>query len=189
MAKFVVASLRESLFTIDKGTFTVPNPESLLHIFKMARLAKRPSPDDDGASDTSTLTRRPPNRRSNNPGSLSPSPAASFSSDKENQSESAQRGRDSNGKTRTMGPPKLPTPGSAESTTHSNKRRRLGDRDAPSASQALLRQQLSKVEDLQYYDPDQPMDERRIYRRKMRKLTRELNGRSLVYSFTMRSLT
>ena len=142
----------------------------------MARLAKRPSPDDDEESDASTLTRQPPNRRRDNRGSPSPSPAASFSSDKENQSESAQRTRDLNGKTGTREPPKLLTPGSAESSAHSNKRRRLEDRDAPSGSQALLRQQLSKVEDLQYYDPDQPMDERRMYRKKMRELTRELNG-------------
>jgi len=142
----------------------------------MARLAKRSSPDDDEESDNSTSTRQPPHRRSDKPGSLSPSPATSFSSDKENQSESAQRTRDPNGKAGTMGPPTLPTSCSGESATHSNKRRRLGDRDAPNASQALLREQLSKVEDLQYYDPDQPMDERRLYRKKMRELTRELHG-------------
>ncbi|MCJ1247578.1 nuclear protein [Trapelia coarctata] len=147
----------------------------------MARLAKRPSSDDGEDSDTSTSTRQRPNRRHDNPGSLSPSPAASFSSDKENQSESTQRARDLHGKAGTMGPPKLLTPGSAESTAHSNKRRRLGDRDAPNASQTLLRQQLSKVEDLQYYDPDQPMDERRMYRKKMRELTRELNDSRTEY--------
>lgn len=142
----------------------------------MARLAKRPSPDDDEESDHSVSTRQPANPRSDNLGSLSSSPAASFSSDKENQSESTQRTRDSIGKAGAMGPPKLPTPGSAEPAPHSNKRRRLGDREVPNASQALLREQLSKVEDLQYYDPDQPMDERRLYRRKMRELTRELHG-------------
>lgn len=149
----------------------------------MARLAKRPSPDDGEESDPGVSTRQPPNRRSDNARSLSPSPAASFSSDKENQSESTQRMRDLSGKAATMGPPKLLTPGSAESTAHSNKRRRLGDRDAANASQALLREQLSKVEDLQYYDPDQPMDERRMYRKKMRELTRELNGRCSIYDF------
>ena len=149
----------------------------------MARLARRPSRHEDEDEElptrSSTTTRQLSHRRSKNPGSLSPSPAASFSSDKENRGIKSNSSRESHGKSRAMPPPKLPTPGSAEFTgPHSNKRRRLGDRDAPNVSQAALEHELSEIEDTRYYDPDQPMEERRAYRRDIRDLARELIGLS-----------
>ncbi|MCJ1416442.1 nuclear protein [Xylographa parallela] len=143
----------------------------------MARL-KRPSlledQEEDFPSQAESSTRQTSHRRSQNPGSLSPSPAASFSSDKENREASAQSSRNAQGKTRAMPPPKLPTPGSVEPTpSHMNKRRRLGERDAPNTGQSS-QQEVDLDEDLRYYDPDQPMEERRHIRKGYRDLAREL---------------
>ncbi|MCJ1286145.1 nuclear protein [Xylographa opegraphella] len=143
----------------------------------MARL-KRPSiPEDqeeEFPSQAESSTRQAA-RRSQNPGSLSPSPAASFSSDKENRAVSAQSSRNAPGKTRTMPPPRLPTPGSVEPIPpQTNKRRRLGERDAPNRSQSLQQDGVDPDQDLRYYDPDQPMEERRHIRKGYRDLAREL---------------
>ncbi|MCJ1383608.1 nuclear protein [Xylographa soralifera] len=144
----------------------------------MARL-KRPSLPEDNEEDlpsqTELSTRQATHRRSQNPGSLSPSPAASFSSDKENREVSAQLSRNVQGKTRAMPPPKLPTPGSVEpAPSHTNKRRRLGERDTPNTSQSSQQEEVDLDEDLRYYDPDQPMEERRHIRKGYRDLAREL---------------
>ena len=160
----------------------------------MARLARFSSAEDDEDEELptrpNTTAQLPSHRRSHNPGSLSPSPAASFSSDKENHGVTSTSSGDSHGKSRAMPPPKLPTPGSAESIgPHSNKRRRLGERDAPNASQAALEHELSEIEDRRYYDPDQPMEERRAYRRGIRDLARELMGLCPVWSTLSDMLT
>ena len=151
----------------------------------MARLARRSSPEANDQEDIqlsrSTSTRQRPGRPSANPGSLSPSPAASFSSDKENREVSASKGRQTNGKSRAMPPPpKMPTPTSVEpGTPHANKRRRLGERGAPNnASQVALQRDLDEIDDTKYYDPDQPIEERRIVRKGIRDLVRELAGNS-----------
>ena len=146
----------------------------------MARL-KRPSLPEDHEEESSaqaeSSTRQTSHRRSRNPGSLSPSPAASFSSDKENREASAQPFRNAQGKTRAMPPPKLPTPGSVEPPpSHTNKRRRLGERDAPNTNQSSQQNEVNSDEDLRYYDPDQPMEERRHIRKGYRDLARELIG-------------
>ncbi|MCJ1474019.1 nuclear protein [Lambiella insularis] len=145
----------------------------------MARL-RRPSlhDDEDGeevevASRGNASARRTATHRPQNPGSLSPSPAASFSSDKENH----QTSRNNQRKSKAMPHPKLPTPGSAESTsTQSSKRRRLGERNGSTSSQAAAEaeEEIAGVEDTRYYDPDQSMAERRFIRREYRDLAREL---------------
>lgn len=154
----------------------------------MARLAPRASAEEDDHDDIhsvrSASTRQRPSRPSVNPGSLSPSPAASFSSDKENREASASTSRQANGKSRTMPPPKMPTPSSVEPPTpHANKRRRLGERDAPNnASQIAHQRELDEIDDTKFYDPDQPIEERRVVRKGIRDLFRELAGKSRLIS-------
>ena len=76
-----------------------------------------------------------------------------------------------------MPPPKLPTPGSVEPTPlHTNKRRRLGEREASYRSQSSQQDEVDLDEDLRYYDPDQPIEERRHIRKGYRDLARELIG-------------
>ena len=109
-------------------------------------------------------------RVSQAPGSLSPSPAASFSSDKENREAAVRKG---NGKSKAMPPPKLPTPALGDSEApRTNRKRKLAERDAPTAHE----RELDEVGDTQYYDPDQSMDERRAIRKGFRDLSRELTG-------------
>lgn len=109
--------------------------------------------------------------RVNGVSSLSPSPAASFSSDKENRV--TPNPRSANAK--SMPPPKLPTPAPAEDgTPRSNKRRRLGERGVPNASQVAHEKELDKLGHTQYYDPNQSMQERRAVRKGIRDLSKEL---------------
>ncbi|KAL8641376.1 MAG: hypothetical protein Q9228_001807 [Teloschistes exilis] len=126
------------------------------------------SDDDDNEVDGSA---RQSSGRINGIGSLSPSPAASFSSDKENRVIPAR----SNGISKQMPPPKLPTPASAEDgTPRSNKRRKLGERTLPNASQVAHEKELDKLGHNQYYDPNQSMAERRAVRKGIRDLSKEL---------------
>ena len=54
---------------------------------------------------------------------------------------------------------------------------RLGERDAaPLASQLAHERELDEAADVQFYDPDQDMEERRAVRKGLRDLTRDLNG-------------
>ncbi len=111
--------------------------------------------------------------------SLSPSPAASFSSDKENRTAPTSTSRQNKGKGRAnaMGPPKLPTPVSdTANTPTTNKRRKLGEHNAPLASQAAYEREVEEVADTTFYDPDQSMEQRRAIRKELRDLTRDLNG-------------
>ena len=143
----------------------------------MARLKRISLPEDAEEELPSLAGPSTRHQRSQNPGSLSPSPAASFSSDKENREISAQLSRNVHGKTKGMPPPKLPTPGSAEPTpSHMNKRRRLSERDAPNPGQSSQQEEVDPGEDLRYYDPDQSMEERRYIRKGYRDLARELIG-------------
>ena len=149
----------------------------------MARLTRQHSHDNDDEDEIPTRsaasTRQNANRRRQNIASLSPSPAASFSSDKENRGGAAKAARGSNGKTKEMAPPpKLPTPPSAGESTHANKRRRLTERDAPNTSQIASQEGLRSVADIDLYDPDQPMEERRTVRKGIRDLGRDLNGKA-----------
>lgn len=110
-------------------------------------------------------------------GSLSPSPAASFSSDKENHSATPGPTRRAGRRASAMSPQKLPTPTSAEPPSpRSSKRRRLGERDAPNQSQIAHETELQESGSAQFYDPDQSMEERRAVRKGIRDLSKELNG-------------
>ena len=112
-----------------------------------------------------------------NVASLSPSPAASFSSDKENRADATSSAYKRTGKSKAMPPPKLPTPSSAEpASPRASKRRKLSQRGVLNASQMAHQQQLEALGDREYYDPDQSMEERRGIRREIRDLSRELNG-------------
>lgn len=147
----------------------------------MARSA-RLSPEEDGEDNlqaASASTRQRPSRNApTNLASLSPSPAASFSSDKENRQDTANVSRQAHGKAKAMAPPEIPTPTSGDSdASRSNKRRRLGECDAPNATQLAHQRQLEGAVDTRYYDPDQSIEERRAIRKGLRELTKELHGR------------
>lgn len=114
--------------------------------------------------------------------SLSPSPAASFSSDKENRQVQADEARHNNGKAKNMPPPQMPTPSSANyNSSRSSKKRKLGERNAPNASQTVHERELAEVGDRRFYDPDQSMDERRAVRKDFRDLSRELTDSRAEY--------
>lgn len=147
----------------------------------MARLRNIALSDEEDEDDqSSSAVVQPGTARGANLGSMSPSPAASFSSDKENRgSASESAAHQANGKSKAMGPPKLPTPASAEALSpRANKRRRLGERAAPNASQMAHERELRELGNTQFYDPDQDMDERRAVRKGLRDLSKELTGRS-----------
>ena len=90
-----------------------------------------------------------------------------------------------------MAPIEIPTPTSGDSdTSRSNKRRRLGERDAPNATQLAHQRQLEEAVDTKYYDPDQSIEERRAIRKGLRDLTKELHGRlSLNLTLAQQELT
>lgn len=109
--------------------------------------------------------------------SMSPSPAASLSSDKENRQAQVDEARRNNGKAKNMPPPQMPTPSSANyDSPRFSKKRKLGERNAPNASQTAHERELAEVGDRRFYDPDQSMDERRAVRKDFRDLSRELTG-------------
>lgn len=131
--------------------------------------------EDTGAQRNAESTRQ--THESVNLNSLSPSPAASFSSDKENRQAQADQTRQNNGIAKDMAPPQMPTPSSANyDSARSSKKRKLGERNAPNASQTAYEKELAEVGDRRFYDPDQSMDERRAVRKDFRDLSRELTG-------------
>lgn len=114
--------------------------------------------------------------------SMSPSPAASFSSDKENRQAQADEARQDNGKAKNMLPPQMPTPSSvSHDSPRSSKKRKFGERNAPNASQTAHERELAEVGDRRFYDPDQSMDERRAVRKDFRGLSRELTDSRAEY--------
>ena len=109
--------------------------------------------------------------------SLSPSPAASFSSDKENRRAQTSDSQQNINKAKNMPPPQMPIPSSANcDVPRSNRKRKLGERNALNASQTAHERELVEVGDRRFYDPDQSMDERRAVRKDFRDLSRELTG-------------
>lgn len=118
----------------------------------MARINKRPSPDDE--SDGAQVSRR-----------VASSPSVSFSSDKENRSTSSRRQNSKS--TPTM---------SSSADRNPNKRRRLTDRSAPEPSQVLFQRVKQRSENKDFYDPDQPIAQRRAVRKGIRDLAKELTG-------------
>ena len=93
------------------------------------------------------------------------SPAASFSSDKENRASNARRTADKG---------KAPL----EQQEKSNKRRKLGGALEP--SQPRFERVREGVDNKAYYDPDQPMAQRRAVRKSFRDLAKELSGLPLL---------
>ena len=143
---------------------------------RRANISQNAGDDEDESlkgSTSSHFTRR----RAPNISSLSPSPAASFSSDKENREARLSSPQGTGAKARAMPPPKIPTPNSDEAPSpRASKRRRLSERHPPSASQAVHARELQKVGNRQFYDPDQSIEERRALRKEIRDLSKELNG-------------
>ncbi|KAL8652046.1 MAG: hypothetical protein Q9210_002916 [Variospora velana] len=133
------------------------------------------SEDDEYDGHDPAVSSRLDSSRVNGIASLSPSPAASFSSDKENHSSATGLSRSTNGKPKTMQPPKLPTPASAEDVTpRAAKRRKLGERGVPNASQVAHEKELDNLGHSKFYDPNQSMEERRAVRKGIRDLSKEL---------------
>ena len=109
--------------------------------------------------------------------SLSPSPASSFSSDKENRQSQADNTQQHTERAKNMPPPQISTTSLAShDLPRSSKKRKFGERNAPNASQTAHERQLAEVGDRRFYDPEQSMDERRAVRRDLRDLSRELTG-------------
>ena len=143
----------------------------------MARRAKLSTGrhEDEQGQETVESTRQRHGRVNLN--SLSPSPAASFSSDKENRQAQASDSQQSIDKAKNMPPPQMPIPNSTNcDVPRSNRKRKLGERNAPNASQTAHARELFEVGDRRFYDPDQSMDERRAVRKDFRDLSRELTG-------------
>lgn len=155
----------------------------------MARRARLSDDENEGedAPDNASSTRRSQRRVSLE--SISPSPAASFSSDKENRQLSARPSRLRKGKGRAMDPPQLLTPTPrAEELSRSSKRRKLSERNVLNASQATHARRLAEAGDSEYYNPEQSIAERRALRKDFRDLSRELTG-MLLYMQQTRSWT
>ena len=109
---------------------------------------------------------------------LSPSPAASFSSDKENRQAAAGKSHQTKGKSQAIEPPRArSTIQGDQGEPRSSKRRKLSERAAPNASQATHARQLEDVADRDYYDPEQDIEERRALRKDFRDLSKELTGK------------
>ena len=143
----------------------------------MARRANLSADEDDDGEARNNIgsTRRRPGRVSLE--SLSPSPAASFSSDKENRETPATKSRQDKVKNRSMPPPHLPSPALADSDElRSSKRRKLDEQGAPNATQTTHDNRLAEVGDTEFYDPEQSIEQRRAIRRDFRDLSKELTG-------------
>ena len=140
----------------------------------MARPARLSNRDhrNEGANPNAQATRRRSGRVDSQ--SLSPSPATSFSSDKENRQASSRTPRQGKNTSKAMEPLQMPTPEIEASRT--NKRRRLSERKAATATQTTYQKQLADAADTDFYDPEQNMHERRAVRKDFRDLSRELTG-------------
>jgi hypothetical protein len=146
----------------------------------MARLA-RPEPSSDG--EAATTPRAESSRQAAVDSSISPSPVASFSSDKENRTR--QSNASSKRKSSETGHPDSSTPATESSSATTNKRRRLTEQKGKAPqSQTAHEKQLEEVNDTEFYDPDQNPEERRAVRKGLRDLTKDLNGKlaAILYS-------
>ena len=131
--------------------------------------------EDEEAEDSSETTRN--TNRPLNLDSLSPSPAASFSSDKENRQAQVDETLHDFTTAKNTSPSRVPMSSYAnDDLPRSSKKRKLGERNATNASQTAHERQLAGVGDRRFYDPDQSMDERRAVRKDLRDLSRELTG-------------
>ncbi|KAI9845744.1 MAG: nuclear protein [Sclerophora amabilis] len=150
---------------------------------RSARLESSQEEEDDDLYSSSPIRRDGPTVHATRNPALSPSPAVSLSSDKENRSTSSvnqqQRGK---GKV-VMAPSSIQTVSpSRPENAQSSKRRRLADRDGPPQDvQSDHDDGLEETIDLEYYNPDQDMNERRAVRKGLRDLTRDLNDSRAEY--------
>lgn len=153
---------------------TVPQ-QTNLNSFTMAKLNSNPPASSSRATSRAHSLYRDPTptaaHASRMNGTLSPSPSASFSSDKENR-ENNHNAVSNKGKGR-MGPPSLPV--SIDDTGRANKRRRLGERDTSTLSPSASR--IASRNDADWYDPEQDQDERREIRISLRNNAREIHER------------
>ena len=138
---------------------------------RRARLTNDTNANEEPGATTHTARR---DRGRVNIEALSPSPAASFSSDKENRQAPAEVSRQKKGKARAMEPPQLPTP--ETEAPRSSKKRKLSERETLNATQTTHAKQLADVADKDFYDPEQSIEERRAVRKDFRDLSRELTG-------------
>ena len=146
-------------------------------LFTMARLNNNPAPSTSrGTSRADSLYRDPTPTAAHPPrttATLSPSPSASFSSDKENR-EDGQRIVPYKGKGKMpMGPPRGPI--SNDDPERASKRRKLSDRDTSTMSPAAER--THSITEDHYYNPDQDQDERREIRIGLRNNARDIHER------------
>lgn len=150
----------------------------------MARRAKL-STARDGDESEQTQTNLESTRQRHgrvNMNSLSPSPASSFSSDKENRQARAEDTQQNIESAKNMPPPQIATASPAShNLPRSSRKRKLGERNAANASQTAYERQLAEVGDRRFYDPEQSMDERRAVRRDFRDLSRELTDSRAEY--------
>ena len=155
----------------------------------MARLAQRSSEaehdDELRPLQQSSAARRQGRRQAQaTTGALSPSPDVSFSSDKENRTaaragQHQEQSKDKTAAARSGLPTPPANPTNVVMSSRSNKRRRLGEHDTEQQSTQIDRSQCPKSElrdPQKYYDPDQPLEERRVLRKNLRELSRQLIG-------------
>ena len=135
---------------------------------RSTKISQSPAPFAD---DIYAASPEPSRHRVSNvaPTSMSPSPVASVSSDKENRSSRAPLDK---GKGRMpMGPPSGPSPANERV-----KRKRTADTDTP--VERSRRRRTVEVDENNVegdYDPDQDIEERRQVRRELRDLTKRVN--------------
>ena len=144
----------------------------------MARLHKRfSSSNDESGVEPRHRSQDRVNSHIDTGSSLTPSPSLSVSSDKENQASITRLSQSSTKSARIRRPSTFVT------KEPSNKRRKLGEQEAPNASsQATQKRQLEANAGSIFYDPDQPMEQRREVRRQLRDLGRQLVGIRLLLS-------
>lgn len=137
---------------------------------RSTKISESPAPFDENIYEASPEPdRRRTTRSSNVVPSMSPSPAASVSSDKENRS---SRPLDKDMSRALMNPSRVPTPTSGQS-----KRKRASEREV--SLERNRRRRTVEVDDgsdcdLDDYDPDQDVEERRHLRKGLRDLSRTL---------------
>lgn len=144
----------------------------------MARLTRRRS-TNGGESDE--ISSRPSTRlHTPNPGyqdSPSSSPGASFSSDKENQTAASRLKSKVDGEQPATNR-RLSTTTSTERTSLGNKRRRTGLSERETSSLNQVERGINTQDEVEkmYYDPEQPIEQRRQIRKTYRDLGRQLMG-------------
>ena len=138
--------------------------------------------DDDiyGATPEPNGRRRPRNATPHDV-SVSPSPTASASSDKENMGQSTRNGIKGHA---AMGLPLPPTPSSNSVRSGKRKRTNTGD-TLPTTNHQRRRTEESRGDEsddsASAYDPDQPIEERRVIRGQLRDIEKDLTENRAEY--------